>query len=440
VHDAGAVAAELAVDGVVGGRPADETVPGRPARRRPLRRVKRWTVVTHRWTSLVLGLVLVLITTTGAAVVFAPEWTRWTNSSTFDVTSSKHPVSVIDALETVDRAHPKFEAGSVNVYSGLYEVESRDTDAHPGFYGVDPGTGRITGYVNPDRGVMAFMAQVHECFFTCAEYPAYISALSDPMPTLGMHWLKDVTIGGFVLGVAGLLLIFLAVSGIWLWWPTIKRFSRGFKVRTGKGRFARDYDLHQVIGIVAVPFLLIWGVTGASFEFHWVSTAWYSVTGGEQAPESSFTSKKAPKSTPDITAGAALAAAQEIAGPDKPIKNIYAPEPTDPTGVYSAYFASGLDPYRYGSAPGVYLVEVDRRDADRIHVVDYGTAPTLSNKILDVWGSSALHYGQTFNPWIRSIWFLLGLTPLLLAITALSTWLAKRKVRKRRNRGLVRSP
>jgi uncharacterized iron-regulated membrane protein len=190
----------------------------------------------------------------------------------------------------VNQAHPDFQAGSVNLYKGLYEVSSVDQDAIPGFYGVDSGTGNITGRVYPDRGVMAFMTQIHECFFTCDNYPGFISALNNPVPTLGMSWLTDVTWSGLILGIFGLFLIFLGVSGIWLWWPGIKKIAHGFRVRFDKGRYARDYDLHQVVGMVAIPFLLMWGLTGANFEFHWVSTAWYAVTGGQQVADDDFAS------------------------------------------------------------------------------------------------------------------------------------------------------
>lgn len=403
-----------------------------PRRRRLRRKAKFATIVTHRWLSLALGLVLLVITTSGAAVVYAPEWKRWTNQDVYRVTESQHPIGVVQAMQIVDRAHPQFHAGSVNVYHGLYEVYALDDDAHPGFYGVDPGSGRITGHADPDRGVMAFMAQVHECFFTCDDYPAYLGFLNASMPALGMGWLSGVTVSSFVLGVAGLLLGFLALSGLWLWWPSLRRFSHGFRVRWSRGRFARDYDLHQLAGLVAVPFLLTWAFTGASFEFPWVSHAWYAVTGGVHPKDEPFSSAKVPKGTPDITPAQALAAARKVAPPGAPVKNLFSPDPDDQTSVYDIYFAPGFDPFRYTSYPGQYGVEVDRHNAARTEVDDYGSAPTLSNRILDVWGAPLLHYGQSFNPWVRVFWFVFGLVPLLLAVTGVSTWLVKRKIKKRR--------
>jgi uncharacterized iron-regulated membrane protein len=408
----------------------------RSPRRRPLVKAvkvtKRGTIVTHRWLSLALGIVLLVITTSGAAVVYAPEWVHWSNSSVFQVTPSAHPLSVTDAMAIVERAHPDFQADAVNVYDGLDEVLSSDDDKYPGFYGVDPGSGRITGYANPNSGFMAVLLQVHECFFTCDSLPAYAGFLNHPMPTLGMGWLANITVGGFILGLFGLVLLFLALSGIWLWWPSLRRFSTGFRVRWHKGRYARDYDLHQLIGLVAVPFLLVWGLTGASFEFHWVSTAFYAVTGGQQVSDVDFTSAKAAKGAKDITPAQALAAAQAVAGPQATVANLFLPDADDQTSTYLVYFSRGFDQYRYGSYPGQLGVNVDRHNASRTHVDDLGAAPTLSNKLLDSWGGALFHYGQSFNGWWRLFWFVFGLTPLALAVTGVSTWLVKRKVRRRR--------
>ena len=38
-----------------------------------------------------IGLLLIVITTSGSAVVYSPEWTRWTNSSAFQVTKTDSP-------------------------------------------------------------------------------------------------------------------------------------------------------------------------------------------------------------------------------------------------------------------------------------------------------------------------------------------------------------
>lgn len=99
---------------------------------------------------------------------------------------------------------------------------------------------------------------LHMCLLSCEDYPGYLEA---PVP--GTAWLghegEPVTVGGLILGVFGVLLLFLAGSGLWLWWPRPGRYKALMTVRRGKGRFARDTDLHKVIGMIALPLLLVWG-------------------------------------------------------------------------------------------------------------------------------------------------------------------------------------
>ncbi|HEY4333005.1 MAG TPA: hypothetical protein VGM78_10570, partial [Ilumatobacteraceae bacterium] len=141
----------------------------------------------------------------------------------------------------------------------------------------------------------------------------------------------------------------------------------------------------------------------------------------------------------DIGLDAAIAVGRANASPDATLVYVSLPSADDDTSYYDMWFSERLDQYRYGAYPGQFEVNVDRHDATHVAVNDYGTAPTLSNKLLDRLGGPTFHYGQTVNGWWRIFWFVLGLTPLLLAVTGLSTWLYKRTLRKRR-RGVLADP
>ena len=411
-------------------QPASKRDRQRKRRRRPVRRT---LIVTHRWLSLILGIGLLVITTSGALVLYSPEYFRVTHSSIYETTTSPNPISAAQAVAIVDRAHPDFKAGSFNFEHGLYEVGSSD-EATGYFYGVDPGSGRITGRANPNTGPMAFLENLHECFLTCDSYPGYVGFLEHPVPSLGMKWLSDLTWASFILALGAVMLLFLVGSGAVLWWPGVRRWSHGFRVRWKKGRYARDYDLHQVLGMAALPFLLMWGLTGAGFELNFVNTAWYTVTGGQTPAEEQydFASTEVTKpATPDIGLDAASSAAIRAAGGGK---LVYAdlPAADDATGYYSMYLAKGHDPYRHGLYPGAVAVAVDRHDATHVKVMSTGNGATLSNTIWDEWGAPVFHYGVAVNGWWRLGWLAFGLMPLVLAGTGISTWLAKRGVKKRR--------
>ncbi|HWE88649.1 MAG TPA: PepSY-associated TM helix domain-containing protein [Pseudonocardiaceae bacterium] len=202
--------------------------------------IRRLMVRAHRWAALVLGLALVVESTCGAVALYQSEWFLATHSGFYRHTDSDHQISAQDATA----------------------------------YGVDPGTGRINGLADIDGGVMGFIVNLHICALACPHYPGYISALADLAPILGLTW------GAAILAGLGLLMLALAITGVLAWWPGIRRLWRRTRVRWSAGRFARDYDLHNLIGIVALPFLLMWGVTGAAFELPVVANAWLAVTGG----------------------------------------------------------------------------------------------------------------------------------------------------------------
>jgi hypothetical protein len=422
-------------EGVGPPAPKVRTRAGKPwYRRHPVRRT---LVVTHRWVSLVLGLLLLVVTTSGAIVLYAGDWTKATHGDVYSVTPTKHPVAFDEAVATVAAAHPAYENGSVNVYQGLYQVFAADSDAHPGFWGVDPGTGRITGFVNPDRGFMGLMLNVHECGLTCDTYTGYVPFLDKPVPWVADHVIDSLTWGAFILAITGLMLLFLALTGAVLWWPGVKRWTHGFRVRWRRTRFTRDFDLHQLVGLVAVPFLLMWGLTGASFEIPKLNDWWYAATGGVTPDESlyEFTSHKAPKGTDDIGLDAAVAAVM-AKSPGVPV-NAYAPSEKGTAGYYTIYLTAHPDPYRHGPYPGQVGFNVDRHDASHLTQIGFIHEKTVSNQIWDNWRYGTLHYGYGVNGWWRIIWFVFGMTPLLLAWTGVSTWLYKRTVSKRKKRAIA---
>ena len=273
------------------------------------------------------------------------------------------------------------------------------------------------------------MTNIHLCGLTCPEYVGYQSWLNNPVP--GTKWLgfenTAPTWGGLILGITGALLLFLALSGIWLWWPGIKKMAVGVRVRMRKGRYARDFDLHQVAGMIAVPLLLMWAFTGMGYEFGWVERLWFAATPGSHV-ESELESKKA--TGPDISITAAVAAAQKTAGKAEQPTAIDIPDAKEATATYGVWFADGFDPWHGNETyAGDLMVAVDRHGGAT--KITWGEPESTSQSIWEDWNFPT-HAGYIVGPWWRIIWLVLGLTPLLLAFTGVSTWLYKRGLRKRR--------
>lgn len=389
-------------------------------RRKPVRRA---LVVTHRWTSLVLGLLLVVETTAGVVLLYRAEYFRATHADFYAHTESAHPIGLQQARDLVKQAHPEFSAAWVSNDGGVIAVgDTNYTEA----YAVDPGSGRITGPRKLTDGVMGWLTNLHDCAFTCQDDPGYVSWLAAPTPVPDMNW------GELVLVALGLLMVLLAITGIVVWWPGVKKFSHGFRVRLGKGRFARDYDLHNIIGIVSVPFVLMWGVTGAAFSLPPVENAWLAITGGSAPDEAkySFTANPAAPGTPEIGIDRASAAA--LAASPGTVR--YLVPPAEGTDYYTVSIADdGYQPYGarafFGGDRTVY---VDSHDATHVSSVDAKAEPAANRFYGKVF--EAAHFGWLVDGWWRLVWVVLGLTPLALLLTGISTWLFRLGTKRRRRK------
>ena len=379
-------------------------------------------MLTHRWTSLVLGFFLVVEATSGAVVLYQPEWFRATHAWFYRSTPSPSPISAQRAVEVVTAAHPEFGASWVSYEGGIYAVGDA---AYAHAYGVDPGTGGITGFAELHGGAMGFLANMHDCAFTCSAYPGYLPALAAPMPLLGLSW------GAFALVVLGLLLVLLVISGVVVWWPGIRRISRGFRMRMRKGRFARDYDLHNIIGLIGAPLLLMWGVTGAAFELPAVKDAWVVMTGGRSGEQTAPPARPlSPANGPVIGVDAAVRAASAASGGE--VVYVQLPRGGGPS-AYSVSLTGAYSPYEHRALfGGDVTARVDSHDLTSVSVVDSADQPAANAFYDEVFEPA--HFGWMVNGWWRILWFVLGMTPAALAATGLSTWLYRRGTRRRRKR------
>lgn len=406
-------------------------------RRTSKKPVRRALIVTHRWSSIVLGLLLVVVCTSGAILVYEPELVRATNSSLFTTTNTGLQASFADAVSAVHAADPDFDAQYLSLKDGVYFISSADTTA--GTWAVDAGTGKVNGHGDIDGGFLGFLVNLHDCGLTCEGYPGYISWLAKPSVVAGWGWFTaDMTWGALLLGISGLLLVFLAISGIVIWYPGLRRWRNGFRVRIGKGRFARDTDLHNVIGIVAAIPLLIWGLTGMNFEIPGVGKVWYAATGGVAPADDAYTMPTSESTGPLISLDQAIAAAQaHYPGSHA----TWVGMPSEGSEYYSVDLLVGGPDLWSGSATyhGNRELGIDGHDPSVIK--EFSGAPaTVSNTIADDWAQPTLHYGVSVNGWWRALWFIFGMTPLLLMITGLSTWqIRNRNARRRRRRARDRA-
>lgn len=414
--------------------------PSRKGRPQP---VRRSIAAAHRWIALVVGLALLIIMACGVPLLWGAELFRAHNADLYQPTQTSTYLTAGDALAQIKATHPEFGAGSVIMDKGMYLV----ADSHLNLiYGVDPGSGRITGSGHYYGGFQGFMENLHAFGLSSPNYSGYVPFMAHTIPSFGVTQLEGVTFGSALVGILGLVLVLLALSGIFLWWPGIKNFASGFRVRwSTKNGYVRDRDLHKVAGIVAAPFLLMWGITGAAAQFPFIQQGLLAITGGHTDPANvktlnwsfSSDSSNAPSKHDIGVDAAARAALARVAGV---ISNATLPDPSDPASAYLFEISqpSG-DPYSQTMLAGNGWVYVDQYNPDHVKVVWGGHGSTVQNTLYEqvVYPS---HFGWYVNGYWRVIWAVFGLTPLLLAVTGISTWLVRtRKARAREARRQVRA-
>lgn len=413
-----------------GGSPSRGTsrVGGRPPRRAhgP---IDRWWVRTHRWAALSLGLLFLIEATTGAVLLYGNDLARATHPRYYHVTPSAAAMSMDDALRLVRAEHPELEPVGVQRYQGgLYLVrgDGNGRDQLDAF--VDPGARKINAIAPELPRLIQFMVNIHDCGLTCKGLPGYQEWMSTPLPGL---FGEKMTLSSYLLGALGVLLTFLAVSGAIVWWPGPRALVTGFVVRRGRGAYARDLDLHRVVGIVAVPFLLMWGLTGAAFFFQWPGQIYFALLPGQSYDR---TSAATPGSGPVLSLDQARDTAL-AAHPGAEVTAFDISTPEQPGGTYGFRLRHGYDPYGYWNYAGSLYVGVDSHGGG---LQDYAPERAGTPTSEWLWNSGfyyGLHFGSAVAPLPRLIWLVFGLSPVLLAVTGTTVWLTKsRSARNRRAR------
>ena len=100
---------------------------------------------THRWSSIVLGLLLLIVTTSGVPLLYEQEIMHARHADAYDA-GRPATLSLADA-EPIVRAHdPEFAFSSIYGVNGVYVADDFESGRR---VTVDPSNGQILGDFNP---------------------------------------------------------------------------------------------------------------------------------------------------------------------------------------------------------------------------------------------------------------------------------------------------
>jgi uncharacterized iron-regulated membrane protein len=199
----------------------------------------------HLWIGIGLGIYVLLISISGSAIVFRNEISKAFGSQRKIVHASGVKLSHADLKEAARRIYPQYDLS--------YIWESRrpdeatevwlDLNGKTKMRLFDPYTGKDLGNSVPlTIRVLTFVIDFH------------VNLL------LG-RWGRTMN------GIGAILTTILALSGAVVWWPGSPNWRNSLVIRRESNWKRLNWNLHSVVGLWTLAFVLVWGVTGIFVVF-----------------------------------------------------------------------------------------------------------------------------------------------------------------------------
>ncbi|BAY48991.1 peptidase [Scytonema sp. HK-05] len=349
----------------------------------------------HRYIGLAVGLLLVWVGLTGSLIVFEDEIDEFLVGHQFGhVIAQGQRLPVESALNLVQAAYatrPDFKPHSIVTQpeKSTYIVRLTPTDGKTIEVFVNPYNGRILGDRQQTTSLRFIAIDLH-------------------------YSLLAGRTGEIIVGIAGLLLFVLSITGLILW-PGWRRLISGFRIKLNAHRKRVNFDIHKVVGIVSVIFLSLIAFTGFCWNFEdFTKPAIYAVTGtpSKSEPVSQALPGQSPLSLVEILqkADAALPGAVTT----------FFVFPSKPEGIYSIYKKFPQEVNSYGNS-AVYLDQY----TGQVLRVDNALEAPVGDRIFNYFDQ--LHYGTFGGFPTRILYVFVGLSPLTLFITGLRMYRYRRQ-------------
>lgn len=379
--------------------------------------LRPWVQRIHLVTTLFFGVFIVLEIFSGTLLMFRPELEALLHPKLYHVTPGS-TVAIAEVLKHIQAWNPTFKVNGVStpVLTGnVYRFYDKNyTALH-----VDPGTGQVNG-LDSGRDILDWLFDLHYSFFMPGGRPGAEGPFSE-------------TWGRFSVGVIGVLLVLMLLTGLVLWWPEIKRRVPNFKLRRNN-RFAWNYSIHKMIGvIVAIPLLVITLVM-LPYSFGDYSEP---VLAFLQVPRIQYPESSSATTTGKLLSLDELANKAEALLPGSRLISVFTYDgerSEDPSLPVDVTLTAGYDgALGTGDWGGNVNVQLDRYSGEVLAFQDTREFPFLAQAIdSQLW--MGIHMG-TWGGWTtRILEFLISIAGIYLAWTGIRQWWIKRHIR-RKNRG-----
>lgn len=345
-------------------------------------KLRRFLYNLHLYTGLLVGMLLSLTGITGSLLVFSHEldallYPKLLHSQ--PPVAGGAPLTPQAILDSVRNSQP--DAPVLYLFPPRAADEVYDVRLQGGrrLY-LDPYTGNTLGQRTATDHPIGFLFSLHK------------------------ELLSGET-GEKVVGIGGLLLLLLGLTGAVLWWPGKKGVRQGFTIQWRASWKRVNFDLHRVTGAVAVLLLGLIALTGAALVWGAEVTDWtYRLTNTPPRPKLAVSPRPG---TEPLSLDELLSRAEAVL-PGGVVTRITPPaKPTVPA-VLRKKLPGDLHPN------GMSFVHLDPYTGKALHV-ESALRAAVGPQLLNL--RFPLHIGA-YGGWpVRVLYALAGLTPALLFAT-----------------------
>lgn len=351
----------------------------------------------HRYLGLASALIVIMISITGSLLVFHSEInTAALHQQIGAIVPQGQPLpveSIVRKVQTAYANQPDVAIRRINPLTApdkpLHVTLKTLKDEWAQAY-VNPYTGAVLG------DSLSSQSTVQQVFKVVYE----------------LHYaLLAGDLGTKLVGVVGLLMCILTITGVALW-PGWRKLINGFKIKWNAHPKRVNFDVHKVVGIVAAVFLFLTFFTGFCWNLGDIARPIiYAVTFSPMSSLEDAISTAAAGRTP-IQLTEALLQKADAALPGFPTAYIALPAESDQiNGAFMVRKRSSANDPSWDSS-----VFIDQYSGEVIRV-DNGLKQPLGARIENSF--AALHYGTFGGLPTRILYVFVGLAPLILFITGI---------------------
>jgi uncharacterized iron-regulated membrane protein len=205
-------------------------------------KLRKYSLILHRYVGIIAGLILCIVGITGSLLVFENEIDRVLQP--YQITPQAQILSQQLLIDTAQKNYPDLQVHRITMPSSpdrAYTVMMVDTNDNFTDVFLDPYSGKVLGSKPWKQTLGGWLIDLH------------------------VHLLSG-DLGGQIVGIAGVALLLLGITGIVLWtgWRKLKI---GFQIRWKSWWQILNYDLHNVGGILSALVLSLIAFTGAAMIY-----------------------------------------------------------------------------------------------------------------------------------------------------------------------------